>query len=51
MFLTMAGNKYKRRAFLNFCSNDYLGMSSNQVLDRVSRELKTFGFGSAGACF
>ena len=36
--------------FLNFCSNDYLGMSSNQrVLDRVSRELKTFGFGSAGA--
>ena len=36
--------------YLNFCNNDYLGMSSNRrVLERVSRELKTFGFGSAGA--
>ena len=41
----IAGKKY-----INFCNNDYLGMSNHpRVIDRVQDELRTYGFGSAGA--
>lgn len=38
------------RELINFCSNDYLGMSSDEaVIQRVSEEVKTFGVGSGSA--
>ena len=38
------------RKLVNFCSNDYLGMSSDEaVIQRVSEEVKTFGVGSGSA--
>ena len=38
------------RRYLNFCSNDYLGMSNHpRVIKRIKEELSTHGFGSAGA--
>ena len=38
------------KSYLNFCSNDYLGMSNNpRVLRRIKAELNTFGFGAGGA--
>lgn len=38
------------RELVNFCSNDYLGMSSDKaVIQRVSEEVKAFGVGSGSA--
>ncbi|MGB0636498.1 MAG: aminotransferase class I/II-fold pyridoxal phosphate-dependent enzyme [Gammaproteobacteria bacterium] len=38
------------RELINFCSNDYLGMSSDEaVIQRVSEEVKKFGVGSGSA--
>ena len=38
------------RELINFCSNDYLGMSSDEaVIQRVSDEVKKFGVGSGSA--